>query len=134
MAVEIDRLDRVRLQEGGDRLLVLGAAALPVRAAQAFPCGGEADLESIGVLDDQPFQPIGMLVEDAEADGPTVVLDIHAELREADLLQEFLDDLGRLVEGVGELLGVRNVGIAETRIVRRHDVKFVGQRVIRLRY
>jgi hypothetical protein len=50
-----------------------------------------------------------MLVEDAESDGPTVVLDIHAELREADLLQEFLDDLGRLVEGVGELPRVRNV-------------------------
>ena len=69
-----------------------------------------------------------MLVEDAESHGPAVILHVQSELNEADLLQKFLHDLGRLIEGVSEFLRIRHFGVAEAWIVRRHDVEFVRQR------
>ena len=42
---------------------------------------------------------------DAEADRPAVVLGVKAEAAEALLIEEMLDDFGKMVEGVCELAG-----------------------------
>ena len=57
-AVQIDRLDRFGREKTVERLLGLGRPVLPQRAAQPIPCGGEAYLVRIGVLDDEPLQRV----------------------------------------------------------------------------
>src|SRR5262245_2130162 len=128
MPVQVDRLDGVGLQEGADRLLVLRAAVLPVGAAQSFPGSSEANLEGVGILDNEPLQPIRMAIEDAESDGSAIVLHVETEFREADLLEEFLSYLCRPVKGVWEILRIRHVRVTEARIVGGHDMELAGQR------
>src|SRR5215813_2389132 len=53
VAVGVDQLDSVGLQEGFERLLGLGRPALPVGATQAVPHCSEPDLVGVGVLNDQ---------------------------------------------------------------------------------
>ena len=57
VAVHIDELHSVGLQECFKRLLGLGRPAFPVGATQPIPDRSEADFIRVGVLDDQPFQP-----------------------------------------------------------------------------
>ena len=126
--MEIDALDGVQLQEGHERLFRLGCAVLPQRIAEAVPGRGEAHFIGVGVLDDQPLQPVRVAREDPKAHRPTVVLHEETEAGEVPLLQEGLHHFGDLVEGVGILRRIRHVAVAEAGIVHRDDVELVGQR------
>src|SRR5215813_14283001 len=77
MAVGVDELDRVGLQKGFKRLLVLRRPAFPIGAAQTVPRSGEADFVGVGVLDDQPFQPVRSPRDDTEANRTSVVLGVQ---------------------------------------------------------
>src|SRR5262245_15796464 len=83
MAVRIDRLDGLRLEEGRDRFFGLGRTTLPIVLAQSVTSGREADLKGVGILDDQPLEPFGATVENAEAHRTAVVLHVEAEAFEA---------------------------------------------------
>src|SRR5262249_14562960 len=104
------------------------AAVFPVIAAKLFPCGGKAVPVGFVFLKDEPFEPLGIPTDDAESDWTAVVLNVQSEAGKADFSEKRLDDLGCLVKGVGELCPVGHVGVAESRIVRRHDMKSVGER------
>ena len=85
-------LHSLGLEKRTDGVLRLRAARLPVIAAKFVPGGRKADLIGVGILDDQPFEPLRMPTDDAKADRTTVVLNIKAKSRETDLVQEFFND------------------------------------------
>src|SRR6516162_11683998 len=59
-----------------------------------------------------------MPTDDAKSDRTAVVLSIEAEARKPDFSEKRFDDLGCLVEGVGECRRIRHVRVAESRIIR----------------
>src|SRR5262249_57897905 len=71
---------------------------------------------------------ISMLSVEAETNRSNEDLDVHVKLDEAYPLKKRLDGLGRLVEGVRVLAGVRQIGVAEPGIIGRDHVKMVSQR------
>src|SRR5215469_7438132 len=93
MAVGVDQLDSVGLQECFKRFLALGRPRFPIGAAQAVPRGGEADFVRVGVLYDQPFQPVRTPCDDTETHGSSVVLSVQSEASKTDSSEKQLDDL-----------------------------------------
>src|SRR5262249_41588719 len=128
VAVEVHGLDRVKLKQTRDALLALWIAVFPERVAQPRPCFREALLVRIGVLNDEPLQRIGIACNDPEAYWSTVILDEKAVTIESPLLQEFRRDFSEPVKRVSKLPGIGNIAIAEPRIIRRDDMKAVGER------
>ena len=68
-----------------------------------------------------------MLHGEPEAGRRAIVEDIDGEAFEADHLGEAVDDVGDMVEGVGEVAPRRHVRLAEARQVGRDDVEAIGQ-------
>src|SRR5262249_43963098 len=58
-------------------LFGLPAAGFPVIAAKLVPCRRKADLVGIGVLNEEPFEPLGMPTDDTESDRAAVVLNVQ---------------------------------------------------------
>src|ERR1700743_464843 len=119
----VNSMDGRRLEKTGDRFLSFRRATLPVVVPQPAPNLSKADLVGISVLDDEPFEPVRVLIKNAEAYRATVVLNVKAEPSEAGLLKELGDDRRSIVEGVCERLWIRHVGVTETRIIGRNDMK-----------
>src|SRR5215831_14681881 len=94
MAVCVDQLDSVGLQECFERLLGLGRPAFPIGAAQTVPHSGKTYFVGVGVLNDQPFQPGRPPCDDAEAHRPSVVLNVEPETGKPDFPEKRFDDLG----------------------------------------
>jgi hypothetical protein len=92
MSRGVDGLHSLGLEKRTDGVLRLRAARLPVIAAKLVPSGRKADLIGVGILNDQPFEPLRMPTDDAKADRTTVVLNVKAKSRETDLGQEFFKD------------------------------------------
>ena len=70
----------------------------------------------------------GCCGDEAVPDRAAVVLHVDAHRAgEADLVQEPVDDLGEVVEGVVPRGRVGHLGVAEARVVRGQDVEPVGQ-------
>ena len=68
-----------------------------------------------------------MFAGDAEADGGAVVLHVEGEAVEAELGEQVVGEVGQGVEGVGELVDRRRVGLAEAEVVGGDEVVVVGQ-------
>ena len=69
-----------------------------------------------------------MFCRNPEARRRAVVEDVDRKAIEADHLGEAVDDLGDVVEGVGELAARRHVGLAEAGQIGRDDVKAIGKK------
>jgi hypothetical protein len=70
-----------------------------------------------------------MARDEAVADRSAVVLHVHPHRTgEADLVQQPVDDVGEVVEGVVPFGWVGHVGVAEPGVVGREHVEAVGQR------
>jgi len=80
-----------------------------------------------GVLDNQPLHPLRMGHGKAVADRAAIILQVQGVPAERQGLDEAFDHLGDVVEGVGELLARRRIGISEAWKVRRDQVIAVGQ-------
>src|SRR5215813_2930817 len=78
VAVEVYRLDGVKLKQARHSLLGLWSAVFPECVAQPGPCFREAFLVRIGVLNDEPLQRIGIACNDSEAHRASVILDEEA--------------------------------------------------------
>src|SRR5215470_18870586 len=128
VAVEVYRLYRVKLKQARHTLLALWCAVFPERVAQPRPCFGEAFLVRIGVLNDEPLQRIGIACKDSEAYRPSVILDEEAVTIESLLLQEFRRDFSEPVKRESKVLRIGHIAVAEPRIIRRDDMKAVGER------
>src|ERR1700754_117547 len=100
MAMEIDGLDRIRLEKCADRLLVLLASVFPVSVAQAVPYFRKSVHIRVRVLNHQPFQPFWVFVQDAKSDRATVILHVQAELREVECGEQSFDRGGSAVKRV----------------------------------
>ena len=85
VAVRVDELHAVELEERQQRRLGLGAAVDPERVADAVPGGGEALLVGVRVLDHLPLEPVRVAPDDAVADRAAVVLVVEPERVEARL-------------------------------------------------
>ena len=109
-------------------MLALWSAVFPERVAQPRPCFREAFLVRIRVLNDEPLQRIGIACNDPKAYRPTVILDEKPVTIESPLLQEFRRDFSEPVKRVSKLRRIGNIAIAEPRIIRRDDMKAVGER------
>jgi len=122
----------VALPGGGGREEVLaqrrlvGGAVRPERAA-----GVPQRAEPVGVRDrvlhDHRPHAGGVRGRQPEADRAAVVLHEQGVAAEAELLGEAPDDLGQVIEGVGEARPVGRVAVPETRVVRGDEVEGVGQ-------
>ena len=62
-----------------------------------------------------------------KADRAAVIVHVERVAPDAERLRELVDDLGEVIERVGELLGRRRTAEAEARIVRRDDMVAVGE-------
>jgi hypothetical protein len=122
----------VTLPGGGGREEVLaqrrlvGGAVRPERAA-----GVPQRAEPVGVRDrvlhDHRPHAGGVLGRQPEADRAAVVLHEQGVAAQAELLGEALDDLGQVIEGVGEDGRIGGVAVPEARVVRGDQVEGVGQ-------
>jgi hypothetical protein len=122
----------VPLPGGGGREEVLaqrrlvGGAVRPERAT-GVPQRAEAVLVRDRVLHDHRPDPGRVRGRQPESDRAAVVLHEQGVAAEAELVGEAPDDLGQVVEGVGEAGRVGRVAVAETRVVRGDEVEGVGQ-------
>ena len=124
MAGRVDGLHGVGLKEGHERRFRFRRPVDPKRVPDAVPSRGEAFLVRVGVLDDLPLQPLGVVGDDPVADRPAVVLHVNAHRTgELDSDEEVVDNAGEVVERVRPCGGVWHVRIAEARVVRRHHVE-----------
>src|SRR5215469_10076741 len=128
VAVEVYRLYRVQLKQARHTLLGLWSAVFPECVAQPRPCFRKAFLVRIGVLNDEPLQRTRIACNDPEAYRSTVILDKKSVTIESFLLQEFRRDFSEPVKRVSKLRWIGNIAIAEPRIIRRDDMKAVGER------
>lgn len=99
MTVGIDELHGIGLQKSLERHFGLPRSVFPVGAAQAVPNRGKTDLLCIGVLDNQPFQPLWTPRDAAETNWSAIILNVKSKRRELGLLKEGFDYLRRPVEG-----------------------------------
>src|SRR5262249_3984553 len=127
VAVEVYRLDRVKLKQTCHTLFALWGAFFPECIAQPSPCFREAFLIRIGILNDEPLQRIGIMCNDSEAYRASIILDEQAVTIESLLPQEFRRDFSELVERVREVRRIGHVAVAEPGIIRCDDVKAVGE-------
>ena len=79
MTVEVDRPDPFQLEEPQQRSLGFRGPILPQPVPDSIPGRGEAFLVGVGVLDDQPLEPLGMAAQDPESQRTAVVLDVEPE-------------------------------------------------------
>src|SRR5262249_22160340 len=86
----VDDLDRRGLEKRANCLSRPRAAVFQVFAAKLAPCGRKPDLIGFGVLNDEPFEPLGMPTDDAESDRTAVVLNVQSEAGKADLSEKRL--------------------------------------------
>src|SRR5262249_18948070 len=127
-AVAVYRLYGVELEQARHALLACRSAVFPECVAQPRPGFREAFLVRIGVLNDEPLQRIGIACNDPEAHRSTVILDEKAVTIESPLLQECRCDFSEPVERVTKLRRIGHVAVAEPGVIRRDDVKAVGER------
>src|SRR5262249_52583841 len=115
MAVCVDGFDGGGFEKSTNCFFSVARTRFPVVVAQRVPGWGEADLVCVGVLDNQPLKPLGVLASNAQADGTTIVLNIHAEARKADLLKERFGDGGHCVKKTRKrhAVGKMRVALAE---------------------
>ncbi len=125
--MEIDGADGLRAEKGVERRLGFGRATLPERAAETIPGGGEALVVGIGILDDEPLECLRAAADDAETDGPAVVLNKKAVVLEALEGEEALGNLSQMIEGIRPGGGVGSVAQPKARVIGGQDVKPVGE-------
>src|SRR6516165_9724092 len=89
----VDDLDRRGLEKRANCLFRFRAAGFPVIAAKLVPCRRKADLVGIGVLNDEPFEPLGMPTDDAESDWTAVVLNVQSEAGKANFAGSGMSEL-----------------------------------------
>ena len=80
-----------------------------------------------GVLHDQCLDPVGVRQRQPEPDRSAVVLQEQHVARETELSAEAVDDLGEVIERVGEGSGVWGVAVPKPGIVRRDQVEGIPQ-------
>ena len=115
---EVHGFHGFQFQKTSDGRLIFCATIQPERVAKSAPGIGKADLVSIRVLNDEPFEKFWPFADDAEADRAAVVLDEKPELVEALGVEKVLDDFGQLVKGVWELRRVRRIAVAKAWVIR----------------
>ncbi len=74
------------------------------------------------VLGDDGPDGIGMLDGEPESDRRADIHHVRRETADAQCIEQIVDDLGDVVETVGELCSVRGVTVPESRVIRRDDV------------
>src|SRR6185312_9581201 len=84
-------------------------------------------LVGVGILNNKERNPLGASGCKAKAYGSAEILHIQTEPLEAQRLREFLDHVRKPIKRVGILLRRRSVAIPETRVIRRDEVKLIGQ-------
>src|SRR6202012_4143679 len=104
MSRGVDRMHCGWFQEGCNRAFGLLRAALPVVVPQLTPDIGEPDLVGVRILDNEPFQPLGMPIEDTETNRATIVLHVDTELPEIHVFQQSFDDIRGAVKWVTVIL------------------------------
>ena len=84
---------------------------------------GEALIISICVLNNQRLDPLRVPRGEAKPDRPAEVLEIKAELVQAQLSNKLLHAVGQALEGRRESIGSRRVAVAKPWIVGGNQVK-----------
>jgi len=105
---------------------LVGGAVRPERPA-GVPQRAEAVFVRDRVLHDHRPHAVGVRGRQPEPDRAAVVLHEQGVPAEAELIGEAPDDLGQVLEGVGEAGRVGGVAVAEARVVRRDQVEGVCQ-------
>ena len=95
------------------------AAGLPQRPQPVFV--GD------GILHDQRLDPVGVRQRQPEPDRSAVVLQEQDVARETELAGEAINDLGEVIERVGEAGGVWRVAVPKPGIIRRDQVEGIPQ-------
>jgi hypothetical protein len=108
------------------QLCLVAGAVRPERAA-GVPQRAEAAGVRHRVLHDHRPDPGRVRGRQPESDRAAVVLHEQGVAAQAELVGEAPDDLGQVIEGVGEAGRVGGVAVPETRVVRRDQVEGVGQ-------
>jgi hypothetical protein len=85
-------------------------------------------LIGVAVLHDESGDAFGMLEGQSPAHRCPVIHHVHREARDADLIEEAVDELSEAIEGIGELRTVRHVALAVAGIVRSDHMIAVRER------
>src|ERR1700733_5131771 len=88
----------------------------------AGPLGAQAFLIDIGILDDERLQPLRMRRHDAKADRPAIVMKEEGVWVDLELLEETVDRLGQIVEGVHIRRRRRGVTLTESWKIRCYQM------------
>ena len=108
-----------RIAVGGRRIGPVSPDRIPDVAQPLFV--------GIAILGNDCRHPLRVLHHDAEADGCSDIESVEGKSFDAQHLNEPLDDVGKIVERVGEIFARGRLRLAEPRYVGRDKVKSVGE-------
>ncbi len=107
------------------RRLMLGSVSPELAAG--LPQRPEPVFVGDGVLYDQRLDPVGVRQRQPEPDRSAVVLQKQDVARETELGGEAVDDLGEVIERIGEDSRVWRIAVPKSGIVRRDQVEGIRQ-------
>lgn len=120
-------LGGIERKKAAQRVSVLLRAICP-ECFDRIPESPESLIVPISILDDQRLNPIRAPHCNSVPDGGAVVHQVKTVCRYVELVDQSLDDLGKVIEGVFEVLDGRHVALPETGIIGRYHVLLVRER------
>jgi len=117
---------RLGSEKATESLSVGWRRVLPI-GPNRFPAVAQPFLIGVAVLGDDCGEAIRMPNGEAEADGRSIVEDVHREALEADHLGEAIDYVSDILERVGEGAPRRHAGLPKPRQVGRDEAKLVRE-------
>ena len=125
-AADVALAGRFRREEVLAQRRLVGEPVGPERAA-GVPERAEPVLVRDRVLHDHRPHPGRVRGRQPESNRAAVVLHEQGVPAETEQVSEASDDLGQVIEGVGEAGRVGRITVAEARVIRRDEVEGVGQ-------
>jgi hypothetical protein len=128
-AGEIHLLDAFHREERRAHLLTMfGRAVLPIRDHRIPERTRFIGVGGRRILHDQTCDTIGMLQRDAVANRSAEIMDVDRVLAQAHFFDKVVDDVGEVVERIGEDLSVRRIAVSERRIVGSNNMIAITER------
>ncbi len=126
-AIDILEFGRFRCDQHIERLAAACGIIGPI-GLDRIPEGFQAFLIGIAVLDDERADALRMLQCKPVSNRRTIIHDVHGVAHHLELLEQAVHEIGIMAEAVVEGRVIRRGAAAETRIVRRDDMVFVGKK------
>ena len=104
----------------------LGGAILP-EFAPRLPIRAQAFVMPSRVLNNECVDALRMRQRHSKTDRTAIIVHVKRVTRQPERFRKVIHDLGDVIEGVGILFRVGPVAVSKARVVRRDEMKAIGQ-------